>query len=194
MTYAVDVAVVAFVLLAALRGWWRGFFRELFGLLGLAVGLYAASEYAPVVSPWIAERVTGPEALRDGLSYVGVFVAVNLATNIVGLILDRLAAVLLLGGVNRAVGAVFGAGKATAVAAAVLLFVHLFPPLAEIDQQVMASPIGRSLVETAGEVLRVSLAPSTSPVGQDPPPAAPGPAVAPPEPAPPEAPPQQPQG
>jgi membrane protein required for colicin V production len=157
MTYAVDVAVVGFVLLAALRGWWRGFFREFFGLLGLAVGLYAASEYAPLLSPWLAEKVTGPETVRDGLAYVAVFVAANLATNILGLVLDRVAAALLLGGVNRAAGAVFGAGKATAVAAVVLLFVHLFPPLSTLDEQVMASPLGRSLVETAGNVLRVSL-------------------------------------
>lgn len=181
MTYAVDVALVAFVLLAALRGWWRGFFREFFGLLGLAVGLYAASEYAPVVSPWLSERVSGPDAVRDGLAYVGVFVAANLATNIVGLLLDRIATALLLGGVNRAAGALFGAGKATAVAGVVLLFVHLFPPLAGFDEQVMASPLGRSLVQTAGDVLRVGLAAQ--------PPAAGAPAPAQP-PAPPPAPPQ----
>lgn len=182
MTYAVDVALVAFVLLAALRGWWRGFFREFFGLLGLVVGLYAASEYAPVVSPWLAERVSGPDAVREGLAYVGVFVAANLVTNILGLLLDRIAAALLLGGVNRAAGAVFGAGKATAVAAVVLLFVHLFPPLSGFDEQVMASPLGRSLVQTAGDVLRVGLA-AQQPAA----PSAPAPAQ---PPAPPPAPPQ----
>lgn len=184
MTYAVDVAVVGFVILAALRGWWRGFFREFFGLLGLAVGLYAASEYAPLLSPWLAEKVTGPETVRDGLAYVIVFVAANLATNIFGLLLDRIAAALLLGGINRAAGAVFGAGKATAVAAAVLLFVHLFPPLANVDQQVMASPLGRQLVETAGNVLRVSLPPQAAGA------AAPAPAAPPAAPAPPAEPPK----
>jgi membrane protein required for colicin V production len=177
MTYAVDLAVAGFVLLAALRGWWRGFFRELFGLVGLAVGFYVAAKYTPVVSPWFAERVTGPEALRDGIAFVSLFVAANLATNIVGFILDRVAAAFLLGGVNRAAGAVFGAGKAVAVAAVVLLFVHLFPPLGTLDEQVMASPLGRSLVETAGDVLRVTLPSSpTSPAPVDP-----DPSTAPPE-------------
>lgn len=185
MTYAVDVAVVGFVILAALRGWWRGFFREFFGLLGLAIGLYAASEYAPVVSPWLAERVTGPEALRDGIAYVGVFVAANLATNILGFLIDRLAAALLLGGINRAAGAVFGAGKAAAVAAVVLLFIHLFPPLATVDERVMASALGRSMVETAGNVLRVNLPPQGAPAAA--PPAVPQPPQAAPPPAPPAA-------
>ena len=182
MTYAVDVAVVGFVLLAALRGWWRGFFREFFGLLGLAVGLYAASEYAPLLSPILAEKVSGPEPVRDGLAYVIVFVAANLATNLFGLLLDRIAAALLLGGINRAAGAVFGAGKATAVAAVVLLFVHLFPPLSTVDQQVMASPLGRSLVETAGNVLRVSLpAQSAAAAPAAPAPAPPAPPAEPPK-------------
>lgn len=181
MTYAVDVAVVGFVVLAALRGWWRGFFREFFGLLGLAIGLWAASEYTPLVSPWLAERVTGPEVLRDGVAYVSVFVAANLATNILGLLIDRIAAALLLGGINRAAGAVFGAGKAAAVAAVVLLFIHLFSPLATVDERVMASPLGRSMVEAAGNALRVNLPPpgataETPPSAPQPPRAAPPPA------------------
>jgi membrane protein required for colicin V production len=163
MEYAVDVAVVAFVVLAALRGWWRGFLREFFGLLALAVGLYVASKYTDALSPWLADKVSGPQALRDGIAFVALFVLANLLTNIAGFVLDRVAAALLLTGVNRAAGAFFGAGKAAAVAAVVLLFVHLFPPLSTLDERVMASPVGRSLVQTAGDVLRVSVPPSNVP-------------------------------
>ncbi len=137
----VDVVVGAFVAIAGLRGFWRGFVRELFGLLALGAGILAAVHWSNLAAALIGDALPAPEVVRDGVAFVGVFLVTHVIVNLTGLLLDRLVSALLLGGVNRVVGVVFGAAKALTVAAVVLLFVHLFPPLSVIDEQIMSSSV-----------------------------------------------------
>jgi membrane protein required for colicin V production len=153
----VDVVVAIAVALAGLRGYFRGFLRELFGLLALGGGIVAAVQWGGAASALIGDAIPGPQVIRDGVAFVAVFVGAHVLINLTGFLLDRLAAALLLGGVNRVVGAMFGGAKATAVAAVVLLFVHLFPPFAALDEQIMTSSIGRPLVAAASGLLRLGL-------------------------------------
>ena len=155
----VDAAVAAVVAIAGLRGYWRGFLRELFGLLAIGAGIVAAVKWSGEVSALLGNAVPGPQVIREALAFVAVFVGAHVAVNLTGLLLDRLAAALLLRGVNRFVGLLFGAAKGAAVVAVVLLFVHLFPPLASLDEQVMTSSMGRPLVAAATAVLRFGLPP-----------------------------------
>src|SRR5262245_23094209 len=120
---AVDILVGVVIVLAALRGFFRGLLREVFGLLAIGVGIVAAAQWGAAASAALESTLPQPVLVRDALGFVGVFLIANVATNLVGLALDRLVSALLLGGVNRAAGALFGAAKATVVAAIALLFV-----------------------------------------------------------------------
>lgn len=53
MSIILDVIVVAIVLLYALRGWRKGFFRSLMGLIGAIVALLAALTVSRFLSQWI---------------------------------------------------------------------------------------------------------------------------------------------
>lgn len=161
-----DVVVLAVVGLAALRGYFRGFFRELFGFLALFAAVFAAFRWGSDLGEWLLEFAPAPGLLGDALGFVGVFLGTHLAVNLLGLVLDRLAAALLLGGVNRFVGAVFGAGKAAFAAAFVLLFLHMFVPAKEFDDRLMASKVGKPLVEAAEVLLEFGLSSVGKPPGE----------------------------
>lgn len=153
----VDLALGLLLAVCALRGYWRGFLRESFGLLALIVGIAAAIRFAAIAAVVVQRYVGLPAAVDAGLAFVTIFVIVHTVINLIGVLLDRLTGALFLRGINRLAGAVFGAGKAAAVLALILLFFHLFPVIPELDGQIMSSSIGRPLVSVAGDVVRRGL-------------------------------------
>lgn len=163
----VDLALGILLSVCALRGYWRGFFRETFGLLALIGGVAAAVEFAALGAGMLQPYVHLPAAVDAGLAFVAIFVVVHTGINLVGVLLDRLTGALFLRGLNRLGGALLGAGKGAAVLGLVLLFLHLFPVIPELDGQIMSSTIGRPLVSVAGNVIRLSLQSAAQPEPSD---------------------------
>ncbi|MBI1818621.1 MAG: CvpA family protein [Deltaproteobacteria bacterium] len=155
-----DLALAAVVALFALRGFWRGVFRESFGLLALFGGLFAALEFAASGAEVLEHYVTQP-VVREATAFVAIFVVTHGVITIVGVVLDRVAG----GGlVSSLAGVAIGAGKGAVLLAFVLLFVHLFPLAPSIDARIMESRLGPPLIGVAGSVMQVGLgvAPATS--------------------------------
>lgn len=150
----IDVVLTVLLVLFALRGFWRGFFRESFGFVALIVGLVCALQFAGAVADWLAARIEVADPPRTMIAFMGVFLVAHTSINLVGILLDRIASALLLRSVSRLTGAAFGAGKAAAVLAFVLLFFHLFPIAPQLDERIMRSQIARPLVNVAATVLR----------------------------------------
>jgi membrane protein required for colicin V production len=155
----VDLALGFLLAVCALRGYWRGFFRESFGLLALIGGVAASVRFATLGAGLLQHYLHLPAAVDAGLAFVAIFVIVHTMVNLIGVLLDRLTAALFLRGINRLAGAALGAGKGAAVLALVLLFFHLFPVIPDLDGQIMSSSIGRPLVNVAGDVIRLGLQP-----------------------------------
>ncbi len=158
----VDLALVILLAACALRGWWRGFFRECFGFLALISAAAAALRLAGVGEVVLEPHLRLPSPVRAGVAFVVVFVAVHAVVSVVGVLLDRLARTTPLGGVNSFAGALFGAGKAAVVLAFVLLFLHLFPLISALDPPIMSSTLGRPLVAAAGNVIRIGTQPGSA--------------------------------
>lgn len=150
----VDVALVGLLGIFALRGFLRGFFRESFGFLALVAGILCALQFTGVTGERLSRYITVFEAARPMIVFVGIFVLVHGAINLLGLLLDRIASSLLFLSVSRVTGAAFGVFKGAAVASFVLLFLHLFPVLPEIDRQIAESQFARPLVDVASTVVR----------------------------------------
>jgi uncharacterized membrane protein required for colicin V production len=152
---SVDVALSFLLLACALRGYWRGVFRESFGLAALVAAVVAAFECTVPAAAVLQEYLPLPSPLDSGLAFVGLFVIVQSTVNLLGVLLDRTAGAVVPGLV-RIAGALFGMGKAAAAVAFVLLFVHLFPVLPGLDERIMSSRLGRPLLALASSVTRVA--------------------------------------
>lgn len=154
---AIDVALVILLLLCALRGSWRGIFRESFGFVALIGGLLAALRGAEPAAAWLGTQVPiadlNPTAVL-GVAFVAVFLAVSTVINLIGLAADQLFGRGPLRIPSRLAGALFAAGKGAAVAACALLFLQLFPVVKGLDRTILDSRIGRPLVAAAQATLR----------------------------------------
>jgi len=153
----IDVALVVLLLLCALRGTWRGLFREGFGFAALLLGLLAALRGADAGAAWLAAH-TPASGLNStallGTAFVAIFLVVNALVSVVGVACDQLFGRGALRVPSRILGALFALGKGAAVLAFVLLFFHLFPVVPGIDQQISGSRIARPMVSAAGAALR----------------------------------------
>jgi len=160
---SVDVALLILLAVCALRGYWRGFFRESFGLLALIGGVAAALRLTSLGAAVLQQHLPLPPPLEAGLAFVLIFVVVHTVVNLMGVVLDRIAGALFLRGINRVAGAAFGIGKGAAVLGFLLLFLHLFPLVPDLDGHIMTSTIGRPLVTAAGNVIRLGLTSAAPP-------------------------------
>src|SRR5947207_1551481 len=109
--HQVDALLVALLVPFALRGYVRGFCRESVGLVGLLAGGLAAAAWGPALGVELVARHLLRPVLADAIGCAVLFVAVNLATHLLGALADRAARALFLATVNRAAGAVFGLVK-----------------------------------------------------------------------------------
>ncbi|MBI4516097.1 MAG: CvpA family protein [Deltaproteobacteria bacterium] len=159
---SVDLVLAIVLAGFGLRGLWRGFLRESFGLLALFGALAVAFRFAAVAAAAIEPYSTLP-LLREGVGFVGVFVATHALVTLTGVVLDRLAGPAF-GGLRAVAGAAVGIGKGGALAAFVLLFLHLFPLLPQLEGRLLASRLAPPLIVAAGQVIRfgLTLSPDTT--------------------------------
>jgi len=151
---APDVLLVCFVALAALRGFWRGFFREAFGLLALVGGLAAAVWLTPSGEAFIRDSFRLPPPIPAGAAFVGIFVVVHTALNALGAVAAWLRGTAGRWWIHGLGGAVLGVGKGAVLLAFVLLFLHLFPILPKFDARLGQSLVAQRLIAIAAWAAR----------------------------------------
>lgn len=154
---AIDIGLVVVLLLCALRGSWRGLFREVFGFVALIGGLIAGLRFAEPAAAWLGTVApvaeVNPTAVL-GIAFVCVFLVVSTVINLVGVAMDQVLGRGALRIPSRIVGALFAAAKGAAVAACALLFLQLFPVVNGLDRRILDSRLARPLVAAAEKTLR----------------------------------------
>lgn len=160
----IDVALLIILVAFALRGYWRGFLRESFGVLALIAGVAAALQFTGWGVALVQERLPMPSAGQTGVVFVGIFVVTNLLVNLMGVLLHWLADASPLRPINRLGGALLGVAKGGVVLAIVLLFLQLFPIVQGANAHIEGSAVARPLVGVASDILRLGMrgAPSQS--------------------------------
>lgn len=99
-----DYAVIAILVASLLLGLWRGLFYELLSLAGWPISFVLSKQFAPDLAP----MMPGEETMRMVLAYVLVFIAALILWSVLVWLFSRLVKAVGLGGLDRAMGGVFG--------------------------------------------------------------------------------------
>lgn len=152
----IDSILLLLVSLFALRGYFKGLFRESFSLLGLIVGLMSAVRYDELLAALLSEHWELPLVLFKAASFVGLFLAVYILCNVIGRLLHRFAKVFFPQAVNRVGGVMLGVGKGTAFLALVVLLLVSLPVMPQgAKRKVDGSFLVPPLCQLARELVRV---------------------------------------
>lgn len=105
----IDIAVVCLLFYGLIRGAFRGFFVEIASLLALVLGVFGALHFSSFTASLLSNYLDWEylPLLAFALTFVGIIIGVSW----VGKLLTKLAKVILLGFLNRLLGALFGACK-----------------------------------------------------------------------------------
>jgi membrane protein required for colicin V production len=155
----VDLILIVLLSLFALRGYFKGFFRESFSLMGFLLGLIAAVRYDEAVALLWANHWDISPLILKALSFVGLFFVVYFAFSLAGWLLHRSSQYLFLGGFNRVGGIVLGIGKGTVILALAVFFLSSFPWMPQgAKQTVEDSYLAFPLYRVGQGLIRIGMA------------------------------------
>jgi len=86
----IDIAIIAILAISVLIGFWRGFFDELFTLIGFAISVVASLFLYPYLGQTLAESFKFSIGLANLIGFLVIFVGVEIIWTIIsGIILRR---------------------------------------------------------------------------------------------------------
>ncbi|HEX4892392.1 MAG TPA: CvpA family protein [Hyphomicrobiaceae bacterium] len=115
-----DYAVLGVCTVSVGWGIWRGLVREVVSLAAFVIAFLAANLFAAPMSDHLPESIPQPE-FRVLLAFGAIFFAALVLTSLGGLILSRILKAVGLGGMDRALGALFGLARAAVILLALAL-------------------------------------------------------------------------
>ncbi len=125
-----SVDIIFGVLLAffIIIGLWRGFFREVLGLLGIIGGIFLAIIGFGPLGKILSQYVPGiPAFIWPFLSFIVIFIAVYILSRILAGVLSRISESIFLGWLNHLLGGVVGGLKGAILISLFLLLIGFFP-------------------------------------------------------------------
>ncbi len=161
-----DIVIVSITVFLGLKGLFRGFIKEVFGLVGIVGGLFVASrvavEIGKLITPILAlENSTTIKLIGFVIGLVGFWAIVY----ILGVILSKIFAVSGLGIFDRILGFVFGSAKIFLIFSVIaysLYQVNSFKDL--MDKKFATTIIFPLLIQTGGFIVKLDTSDFTNAV------------------------------
>jgi membrane protein required for colicin V production len=104
----VDILIWGVLLLFVVKGFFKGLVKEACSLIGLLAGGWAAFKYYHYLAETIKSFIHLPQSIVLVLSFIFIFLVIGLLFYILGHLLTVVCKIMLLGGINRIGGILFG--------------------------------------------------------------------------------------
>ena len=157
-----DLVVAVIILLLGLKGILNGFFKELFGLIGIIGGIFIASRAGDDVGGFLNENIFHFES-HAVVAFSGFLLTLALfwlAMVGLGHLFKKLGALSGLGAVDRIAGFVLGSGKFFLIAAVIAYALNNINAVREnIGESMQNSVLFPVLVETGGYIMPLDTQP-----------------------------------
>ena len=122
----IDIILVIPMAWLAFRGFKRGLVVELFSLLALIAGVYAALYFSDYAAKFLIENFSLNEDYVPIISFILTFIGVVVIVYFVGKLLEKLVDMVALGVLNKLAGAVFGILKAAIFLSIIIMLINSF--------------------------------------------------------------------
>ncbi len=141
----IDVVLAIVLALFALRGFQRGFSREIFALIGLVGGVAVAGALYADAALQLPPEV--PDIVRPAVAFLVIFLGVALAAKLVGMLVHRVLGLVLLSPLDRLGGIVFGVAKGAAIITLGVIVVRALTPANALERLAAGSVLLQPILE-----------------------------------------------
>jgi len=149
----VDILIWAVVLIFVAKGFWRGLVREVCTLAGLIAGGWAAFRYSSPLAGAVRPFIHLPEHVAGALSFLVIFFLVGLLFFLIGYLLTVVFKIMLLGGINRVGGAVFGLLEGAFILCMVFAIGTSSPMPVKLRAALGRSASARPFIQTGNDII-----------------------------------------
>ncbi len=122
-----DMLIIVILCFCIIRGFFRGFIKELSSIVGVIGGAYAAYAYYPQVAKLLSKLISN-QAILNMISFLVIFSVVLLIINYIGYFITILLKIVFLGWFNRTCGIGFGAIKGFLIVLTLFVTLTAFLP------------------------------------------------------------------
>jgi membrane protein required for colicin V production len=136
-----DLIMGAVLIGFAIRGLVKVFFRELFALVGVFLGLWVALLQFVPVGEWIQTKIPLADPLPFHLAFLAIFFGLSTLFSIGGFLLHKVAKVLLMGWLDAIGGVGFGLIKGVMILTVLLFLLAQLPLSASLHAQLRSSAV-----------------------------------------------------
>ena len=151
-----DLIVGSIILLLGLKGILNGFFKELFGLIGIVGGIFIGSRVAKDVGTFLSDAIFKFDS-PAAISFLGFLATLALfwGTMIgVGILFKKFSTMSGLGIMDKVLGFVFGSGKFFFIASVIVFSIYNFKAVRE-NFNMEGSFMFPALVETGRIIMHI---------------------------------------
>jgi membrane protein required for colicin V production len=153
-----DLIVVVIVLLLGLKGILNGFFKELFGLVGIIGGIFIASRFGDDVGQVISDAIFKFDS-QAAISFTGFLVTLIIFWLLMigaGMLFKKLSAASGLGPFDRILGFVFGSGKFFLIASVIIYALFNVNAIRKnLEPAMESSKLFGIMVATGGYIMKI---------------------------------------
>ena len=154
-----DIGVAAIVLLLGLKGIINGFFKELFGLVGIIGGIFIASRFGDQVGEYLSKLIFhfSNDAAIGFTGFLVTLLIFWMLMIMIGYTFKRLSSLSGLGFIDQLFGFIFATGKFFLIAAVIAFSINnvqAFKPT--LDSALANSQLYPILVETGGYIMKIN--------------------------------------
>ena len=156
-----DLVVGVIVLLLGLKGILNGFFKELFGLIGIIGGIFIASRVGDAVGSMLSDAIFKFDS-QAAVSFTGFLVTLALFWGLMvvtGILFKKLSTISGLGPLDRVLGFAFGSGKFFLIASVIVYAMNNVEAIRKNLEPAMESSLFyNAMVATGGYIMKIDTA------------------------------------
>ncbi|MCD6173781.1 MAG: CvpA family protein [Sulfurimonas sp.] len=154
-----DLIVSIVILLLGLKGIINGFFKEIFGLIGIIGGIFIASRFGDRVGEYLSDLIFNFDN-NSAIGFTGflaTLAAFWLLMIVVGLIFKRLSSLSGLGAIDKILGFIFGASKFFLITAVIAHAAYNIKAVKSVldDTDLQSSKLFPILVKTGSFIMKL---------------------------------------
>jgi membrane protein required for colicin V production len=153
-----DLIAASIILLLGLKGIINGFFKELFGLLGIIGGIFIASRLGNEVGQRLSDLVFkfDNSAAINFTGFLVTFAAVWISMILIGAFFTKLSAMSGLGIMDKLLGFVFGASKFFLIASVIAYATYNIKAIkSTLDSSLQTSVLFPVFVSTGAFIMKM---------------------------------------
>ena len=149
-----DVVVLILVTYGLISGFKKGFIVEVSGMIALGVGIIGAFKFSGILGNYLVNYIDWEPKIIQIVSFILLFIGIVYIISLFAKMLTKALKVILLGGINRLLGALFGVLKwMLMLCALTLVFKEVNQILTLMENSVLETSLSYHILQEMGEFL-----------------------------------------